>query len=166
MLWHAVVHGVERDEGAFRFRYLLDAMIVLGRADLVDWRVIAARLRSDEVSDARRAALWIRTAAWLSGVAVPPAIPAAGGRYDFGRALEWRFQVLRRARGFPRLGERLLVEGSRGELAMPVESPRQGRSVLHRLRRRVVNHVARATYLAWRSARRWPAERSRFSPVA
>jgi hypothetical protein len=64
--------------------------------------------------------------------------------------LRWRLAAWRRAAERPRLLEKLLDEGTRAELFLPMQEQVEGIGSGHRVRRRGATVVARSIYYAWR----------------
>jgi hypothetical protein len=161
LAWNAVAHAMEDDVAGFRlYRFLELAALVSGSAP-IDWATLVTRSATQEAFDADAGVLdqrlvmfnWIAAALAL----VPPEKRAIGldlPRFDLPELLEWRLAVLR-AR--PRLGRafagRLLAEGARSMVGMPLEQSPPTASRWGRLRRRAAAHVSRAALRGWRATR-------------
>jgi len=162
LAWNAVAHAMEDDVGGFRlYRFLELAALVSGGAP-IDWPTLAARSATTEVFDADAGVRdqrhvvfnWIAAALEL----VPPARRVIGlelPRFGVAELLEWRLAVLR---GRSRLGrafaDRLLAEGARSMIGMPLEPSPPTASRWGRIRRGMAANVSRAVLQGWRVTRR------------
>lgn len=159
--WNALAHAMEDDVAGFRlYRFLELAALVSSNAP-IDWTTLAARSVTPEVFDADAGVRDQRGVAfnWIAAALelVPPGRRGIGldiPKFDLRELLEWRLAVLR---GRPRLGRaftgRLLVEGARSMVGMPLEPSPPTASGWGRVRRRVAANVSRATLQGWRATR-------------
>jgi len=161
LTWGAIAHALgDVIVSGFRLRHFLEvAALIAGKAD-VDWGVVKARSTSGEVYDP------------VSGIAYPPLVilawldaalalvsvdlrPADLDRpaLDLIRLLEWRLAVFRSSswlRGA--LRERLLEEGPRALIGLPLGTSPESASWPKRIRRHAAGRASRVLFQAWRVA--------------
>ena len=148
LLWQALTHAdVTRPDG-WSLRYWLDAASVLA-AQPVEWETIAARLRSVPPRERVLAARWLDVACRLTGTVTPTTL-ATPSRLHLERLVSWRLSVLQGARRSRGWREKLLDEGTRTEVGLPLAPLVSGRAWPIHLRRRTATLIARAAYLGWR----------------
>jgi len=165
LLWHGITHALHAGPLGFRLCYFLDGAAILASGAPIDWDRMAARLAAGEDVDAWVARAWLRAAAEFSACELPASVRGAAAPFDIARALAWRLAVVARG-GAEGLGARLVEEGTRTELGLPVASVVEGTGSLTQSRRWVAGRVARLTYRAWRlTARNMAAGRSGCSRV-
>ena len=150
LLWHGLTHAVATGPHGFTLRYFLDGASILGSGVAVDWDRVAARLDAAEDVDSARARAWLGAAAVLAGVALPERVQRGTPPFHVARALAWRLTILGRGPD-EGLTARLLEEGTRSELGMPVAPVVTGTGAFKQTRRWVAGRVARAAYRAWRA---------------
>jgi hypothetical protein len=161
LAWNAAAHAMEDDVDGFRlYRFLELAALVSGSAP-IDWTTLAARSATGEVfdpdagvRDQRRVVFnWIAAALEL----VPPGRRVIGldlPTFNLTELLEWRLGVLRaRSRLGRAFAGRLLVEGGRSMVGMPLEPSPSTASRWGRIRRGVAARVSRAALHGWRVTR-------------
>ena len=156
LLWNAVAHAVvtaaDAGRSGVRLRYWLDPAALLASSTTIDWDRIRARLLSSECAFPDLARVWLRTASDLAGVALPE--DALGNeranRFDLERVLSWRLRVLARPDQKSRWVEKLLEEGARGEVSLPIEPPHRAASTPARLRHAVASRAARLWWVIHR----------------
>jgi hypothetical protein len=148
LLWQAITHADVARPAGWSLRYWLDAASVLA-AQPVEWDTIDRRLRSTVPPGRALALRWLSVAGLLAGADPPPAltplVPLA-----VERLISWRLAVL--ARGGSPMGwrEKLLDEGTRAEVGLPLAPLVSGRAWPIHVRRRSATLLARAAYVAWR----------------
>jgi hypothetical protein len=150
LLWHGLTHALSQGLNAWRLRFLLDGAAILAGDDAIAWDVIRARCDAAEV-DPVSALRWLGSAAQLAGVDLPALLRVDAGSFDVRRVLRWRLGVLARG-GDAGFTGRLLEEGTRVELGLPVTPVPDGVGSFRRTRRWVAGRLARVTYRAWRTA--------------
>jgi len=153
LMWHAIAHAQNDGVKVWRLRYFQDAAVLMTDDNLIDWEVIAERLKSSEIHDRTVSMRWLTAAAHLAGRPLPATLAPIPKSFPVLRMLRWRLAVLNRTAERPRLLEKLLEEGDRAELALPMQEQVAGIGPAQRIRRRAATVVARAIYLAWRTAR-------------
>ncbi|MEO8030072.1 MAG: nucleotidyltransferase family protein [Gemmatimonadota bacterium] len=153
LLWHAIAHAQVDGVKAWRLKYFQDAAVLMTDENAVDWDVIAERLNSAETPSRSQTMRWLAAAADLAGRAVPAELVPIPKPFPILRMLRWRLAVLNKTAERPRLMEKLLEEGDRAELALPMQEQVAGIGPAQRLRRRAATLVARGIYLFWRMAR-------------
>lgn len=153
LFWHTLTHLLGHGSEWFRLRSLLDLSSVWASEVPVDWEEICARLRSDEVSDAFGARLWLGAAQWLAAPQPPQSARFTGSlpQVHLRRLLVWRMSVLSQSQRLPQFSEKLLEESARAEFRAPLAPMAKGVGPLRNVRRRVASLTARATYLTWRA---------------
>lgn len=151
LLWHGLAHALDAGPRAFRLRYFLDGAAILAAGAALDWEELAARVSARAEVDPRLARAWLGAAARLAGRPLPPLLSDAQVSFDLVRTMAWRLAVLGRGGG-ARFGERLLEEGTRAELRLPVTPVVEGTGAFRRSRRWVAGRAARLAYRAWRAA--------------
>lgn len=161
LAWNAVGHAMEDCVEGFRLQRFLElAALVASRAE-IDWAVIAARSATSEafesvadIPDPQSVIYrWIAAA-----LALVPAEKRRTGldlpEFDLRELLAWRLAVLQVR---PRVGRafagRLLEEGTRSLVGMPLEASPPNASRSARIRRCVAGHISRMTFRGWRSMR-------------
>jgi len=148
LLWQALMHAdVTRPDG-WSLRYWLDAVSVLA-AQPVDWETIDVRLRAVPRRERALFLRWLATACRLSGTPAPATF-AASIPLDLERLVNWRLRVHAGANRLAGWREKLLDEGTRAEVGLPLAPLVRGRAWPIHVRRRTATLVARAGYLAWR----------------
>jgi hypothetical protein len=150
MLWHGLTHALQNHLFAWRLRFLLDGAVILAGDDGIAWDTLGARIDAGEL-DPVAATRWLDAAAQLAGVELPIPLRGNGTPFDVPLTLRWRLAVLRRG-GDAGFTGRLLEEGTRVELGLPVASVVKGTGSFRRMRRWVAGRVARLAYGAWRIA--------------
>ena len=153
LVWHAITHGLQHGPDAYRLRHFLDAAAILEPgAAAVDWSVIRDRLKAGEDAPAEVAWAWLAAAAWLGGLSTPPLPELRDGAAELplDRLLRWRLAVLRYLPFTNRMGERLIHEGTRAEVSMPLTPTVPGTPLWKRARRRSAAAAARIAFLLWR----------------
>ena len=150
MLWHGLTHALQNQLFAWRLRFLLDGAVILASNDGIVWDTLSARLDASEL-DPVAATRWLDAAAQLAGVEVRIPLRGNATPFDVPLALRWRLGVLCRGRDAGFTG-RLLEEGTRVELGLPVAPVVEGTGSFRRTRRWVAGRVARLAYVAWRTA--------------
>lgn len=149
MLWQALEHAVhDRTEG-FRLRRWLDAAVALRSGEPIDWELVAARLRTDAITDAPAGRAWLGAASQVAGVAVPREATGSVPPFDVRRALHWGLAVLSRRSPQSRVAIPLLEEGARGALGWPLSPGAPGRSRYVRARHRLAAAAARTCWRCW-----------------
>jgi hypothetical protein len=157
LFWHGTTHAVFHNAHAFRLRFFLDAASILATDTPLDWGIVEPRLDSAEVPGRERAVAWLGAAAWLAGTALPGEMSDGVPPFPLKRVLRWRLVVLKRLRLGGRMAEKLLDEGTRAEVGMPVTPAVRSRALPIRIRRRTAAFVARWSYYAWRALSRGEA---------
>jgi hypothetical protein len=161
LAWNAVAHAMEDDGAGFRlYRFLELAALVSGSAP-IDWATLISRSATQEAFDADAGVLDHRlvTLNWIAGALalVPPSRRMIGldlPRFDLPQLLEWRLAVLRaRSRLGRAFAGRLLAEGTRAMVGMPLEPSPPTASRWGRIRRGVAANVSRAALHGWRATR-------------
>jgi hypothetical protein len=161
LAWNAVAHAMEDDVGGFRlYRYLELAALVSSGAP-IDWPTLAARSATGEVFDAEAGVRDQRRVVfnWLAAALelVSPRRRVIGldlPTFDLAELLEWRLAVLRaRSRLGRAFSDRLLAEGARSMVGMPLEPSPPTASHWGRIRRAVAANVSRAALHGWRVTR-------------
>lgn len=161
LVWSAMVHALS-DEIAlgFRLQHFLEVAALVVEGAPVDWSIVEARSTTGEAHDPE------------NGIGYPPAVvlawldaalslvaadlrPAGLDRPDFdlGRLLQWRLLVLGysgRLKGS--LAERLLDEGARTLIGLPLRRPPGSASWPQRIRGRTAGRASRVLFQAWRMA--------------
>ena len=156
LFWHAVAHAVAHAEEygrvGTRLRYWLDPAALLASEASIDWERIRSRLGTRECADPARVRAWIRTASDLSGKPLPQnALGVLGGpSIDVVRMLSWRLRVFDRYEAGGRWAERLIEEGARAEVGLPLEPAHYRAKSFARARHAVAARAARL----WWTARR------------
>ncbi|MEO5814131.1 MAG: nucleotidyltransferase family protein [Gemmatimonadaceae bacterium] len=155
LFWHAIAHAVAHAEEYGRvgtkLRYWLDPAALLAANASIDWARVRARLETRECADPRLVRAWIRTAADLSGQALPAdALGHRGPAIDVVRMLSWRLRVFARYEPSHRWAERLIEEGARGETRLRHEPAHHAAASFARVRHAVAARAARL----WWSVRR------------
>jgi hypothetical protein len=150
LLWHSVVHAQHDGMSAWRLKCFQDAAVLMTDGGEVDWEVIAERLTSAEIRDREVTLRWLGAAADLAGRPLPEVLNPIPKPLPLGRLLRWRLAAWRKAAERPRLLEKLLDEGTRVELGLPMQEQATGIGPGQRVRRRSATVVARCIYLAWR----------------
>ncbi len=153
MLWHAISHAQQDGINAWRLRCFQDAATLMTEDADLDWEVIADRLNSAEIRDRSTTVRWLAAGAELAGRPLPESIGAPPRPFPALRMLRWRLAAFRKAGERPRLLEKLLDEGTRAELSLPMQEQVAGTGSRLRFRRRSATVVARSLYYAWRIAR-------------
>ncbi len=164
MAWSAIAHGTADAARGFRLDRFLEVAALVADGAPVDWTVVSDRSRSTEAvgpgippGDANAVVLgWLAAALALGSRADPPATLGRPA-FNLRGLLEWRLAILRTrsrlGRGF---AERLLQEGPRALIGLPVQSSPAEASWSNRVRRRVAGHASRMMFRAWRATRRGP----------
>ena len=151
LMWHGVTHSLEAGDSVdgFRMRHFLDAASIITVDERIDWREIERRLHGDEVAPRDLAQRWLNAAGWLAGRPLPRALVGTGGPLPLGRMLNWRRRAL--VGGVPATAfrERLLEEGTRGELGWGITPGVPGTPLWKRFRRRSAALAARGAYRLW-----------------
>ncbi|HTO73556.1 MAG TPA: nucleotidyltransferase family protein [Gemmatimonadales bacterium] len=153
MLWHSIIHAQHDGINAWRLKCFQDAATLMTEDADIDWEIIAERLNSVEIRDRGASVRWLTAGAELAGRPLPPSITQVPRPFPLLRVLRWRLAALRRAGERPRLLEKLLDEGTRAELRLPMQEQVAGIGSGLRVRRRSATLVARSIYYAWRIAR-------------
>ncbi len=150
LLWNAVAHSVKTllqiGAPAVRLVRWLDAAALLGADTSIDWDRIRARVDSPEVTRPDLVRIWFHTAAVLGGRPLPPNVlgemsPAPA--VNLVRLLAWRLRVTSRHPSPNRWREKLLVEGTRGEMRLPPEPAAEGASIYTGARHAAATRAAR-----------------------
>ncbi len=152
LMWHGATHALRHGLPAYRLRFLLDSASILASKASIDWNLIEPRLDTEEVPGRRRTIAWLGAAAWLAGTELPDEYSRGITPLPLQRILRWRLSVARRFRFGGRMAEKLLHEGTRCEVGMPLTPVVEGTSLPIRARRRTAAFVARVAYLCWRMA--------------
>lgn len=161
LAWSAVGHAMEDGVEGFRLQRFLElAALVSGGAE-IDWAVLAARSTTTEAFDSdanvpdHRLVIFTWIAAALALVPVEKRrigldLPA----FDLRELLAWRLAVLQvQSRVGRAFAGRLLDEGTRSLVGMPLEASPPNASRSARIRRRVAGWVSRAALRGWRITR-------------
>ena len=151
LVWQALTHADVAGSAGWSFRYWLDAASVIA-VQPVDWATIAARLGATNTGGRRLALSWLSAAFRLAGTESPPEVRAPDPP-SLERIVAWRLAVFARSEGLPGWREKLLDEGTRASVGLPLAPLVGGRAWPIHLRRRAASLAARTTYLAWRCAR-------------
>jgi len=151
LLWQALTHADVTGPDGWSLRYWLDAASVLA-AQPVDWNTIDSRLQSVPARVRTLALRWLSVACRLAGTAAPPLLTPPVP-FHVERLVTWRLLVL--AGGGTPLGwkEKLLDEGTRSEVGLPLAPLVSGRAWPIHVRRRSATLLARTAYLVWRPIR-------------
>jgi hypothetical protein len=150
LLWHSIVHAQNDGINGWRLKCFQDAAVLMGEDSGVDWEMIGERLKSAEIKDRSGAMRWLAAGADLAGRPLPEQLAPLPKPFPVLRMLRWRLAAWRRAAERPRLLEKLLDEGTRAELFLPMQEQVEGIGSGHRVRRRGATVVARSIYYAWR----------------
>lgn len=150
LLWHAIAHAQHDGINAWRLKCFQDAAVLMTEDSDIDWELIADRLNSVEIKDRTRTMRWLAASADLAGRPLPENLAPIPKAFPLLRMLRWRLAAWRRAAERPRLLEKLLDEGTRAELALPMQEQVAGIGSGQRVRRRSATVVARSLYYAWR----------------
>jgi len=152
LVWSALTHADVADSAGWSLRYWLDAASVIA-AQPVDWATIAARLATAATGSRTLALSWLSVAFRLAGAECPPEVRAQDPPHLEGM-VAWRLAALSRFGRLRGWRDKLLDEGTRASVGLPLASLVGGRAWPIHLRRRAACLAARSTYLAWRYARR------------
>jgi hypothetical protein len=161
LAWNAAAHAMEDDDDGFRlYRFLELAALVNGNAP-IDWALLTTRSATHEAFDADAGVLDRRRVVynWIAGaLALVPAERRANGMdlpgFDLHELLTWRLDVFRVRSSLGRaFAGRLLVEGTRSIVGMPLERSPATASRWGRIRRGVAANVSRAALRGWRATR-------------
>ena len=148
LLWHALTHAeVGRPDG-WSLRYWLDAVSVLA-AQPADWGIIEIRLRDVTRRERALALRWLSVACRLAGAAAPPDLTAEAP-IAMERLVSWRLAVLANGRLSAGWTEKLLDEGTRTEVGLPLAPLVSGRAWPIHVRRRSAAFLARSAHFIWR----------------
>lgn len=161
LAWSAVAHAMEDDAAGFRLHRFLEVAALVSSGAQIDWATVAARSVTQEAFDSGAGVPDHRLVVfnWIAAaLALVPAERRPIGldlpEFDLHELLAWRLAVLKAG---PRLGQafvrRLLAEGTRSLIGMPLEPSPPEASRWGRIRRRVAGHVGRATFRGWRATR-------------
>lgn len=150
LLWHSIAHAQNDGVNAWRLKCFQDAAVLMTDDDEIDWEMIADRLKSVEIKDRTLTMRWLGAAAELAGRPLPEALAPLPRPFPLLRILRWRLAVWRRTAERPRLLDKLLDEGTRAELHLPMQEQVAGIGPGQRLRRRSATMVARSFYYLWR----------------
>jgi hypothetical protein len=150
MFWLTLTHAAHDGLRAYCLRYLLDAAVLMASGEPIYWDVIAERLEANEIPERKAVIRWLLAATDLAGVSLPAGLGPMPRPFPMLRVLEWRLSVFRRAGDRPRLLEKLLEEGLRAEVGMPMQELVKGKELALQARRRTASVVARGAYYAWR----------------
>jgi hypothetical protein len=162
LAWGAAAHAMEDDVAGFRLARFLEVTALASGDAPIEWPVLRERSTTGEAFDAdvrvpdQQAVIYNWLGASLSlVVAEKRPTGAAIPDFDLGSLLAWRLAVLRAA---PRLGralvDRLLSEGARSLVGLPLEPSPPGASTWGRVRRGVAGRISRAAFGVWLAARR------------
>ncbi len=149
LLWQAVTHADVTWPAGWSLRYWLDAASVLA-AQPVEWKIIDARLHAATPRERAPALRWLSVASGLAGITQPAAL-AAALPLELERLVSWRLAVLAGAGRSASWREKLLDEGTRAEVGLPLAPLVSGRAWPIHVRRRTATVFARSAYLVWRS---------------
>jgi hypothetical protein len=158
LLWHGLTHALHHGPSGFRLRFFLDGAAILASRAAIDWDRIEARLAAGEDVDASVARAWLRAAADLAGCDLPASVRGPSAPFDIARAFAWRLAVVPRG-GHEGFTGRLLEEGTRVELGLPVTPVVEGTGPFKQARRWVAGRLARLAYRTWRASARNVASR-------
>jgi Uncharacterised nucleotidyltransferase len=159
LVWQALAHAVQDGANGCRLKDFLNVAAVLAEQPPIAWGVVEERIVSGEVRDRihgrpvspSRIRRWLASAADLGGASLPAALVSAG-RLDLDHLLLWRGMILGSRLGRSVRG-RLLEEGVRVEIPMPLTPAVKGTGFARQARRRSTSLIARALYVAWRAWR-------------
>lgn len=161
LAWNAIAHAMEDEAAGFRLHRFLEVAALVSNGAPIDWAIVRARSATEEAFDPATGVphqdviirRWIGAALALVATEKRPT-ELDVSRFDLGELLAWRLAVLgaRPRIGRP-LAERLLAEGVRTLVGLPVEGSPRGASPWGRSRRRVAGRVSRATFGVWRATR-------------
>jgi hypothetical protein len=150
LFWLTLTHAVHDGLRAYCLRYLLDAAVLMASHEPIYWDVIAERLEANEIPSRDALLRWLQAAADLAGISLPARLGPMPRPFPMLRLLEWRLIAFRRAGDRPRLLEKLLEEGLRAEVGMPMQELVKGKDLALHARRRTASVVARGAYYGWR----------------
>jgi hypothetical protein len=159
IVWSAIAHGLADGIRGFRLERFLEVAALVSGAAPVDWPTIRERSESREACHpstpaGAEAALPL---GWLNAALVfvdSPLRPAAlaGPGIDLTGLMEWRLLVLRARQRLGRaFTERLMEEGPRILLGLPIRESPPDTSWPGRLRRRTAGRASRVLFRAWRA---------------
>jgi hypothetical protein len=148
LLWQAITHAEVTEPSGWSLRHWLDAAAVLA-AQPVEWETVEARLQSMTPHERGLALRWLSVAVRLAGAAPPPTlIPPVP--FAVERLASWRVAVFAGISRSATWKEKLLEEGTRAEVGLPLAPLVGGRAWPIHVRRRSATVLARAAYLTWR----------------
>ncbi len=163
LVWSAVAHGVADETRGFRLDRFLEVAALVADDAPIDWDLVRARSRSPEVAEpgttpaeTEAAVLgWLDTALTLGSSGARRLRPPGTQPFDLGGLLEWRLAILRSRHRFGRgFAERLLQEGPRALIGLPLQGSPAGAPLPNRIRRGFAGRASRVLFGAWRVARR------------
>lgn len=161
--WSAVAHAMEDAVDGFRLARFLEFAALAGNDAPIDWAVLAGRRNSPEVFDPEAGVTdpalvinnWLGATLALVAEEHRPAgldVP----RFNLAELIAWRLDVLRARQTLGRpLTERLLTEGVRTAVGLPLELAPSMASRWAKMRRPVAGTASRAAFRMWRATRRY-----------
>ena len=161
LAWNAIAHAMEDEAAGFCLHRFLEVAALVSNGAPIDWAILVERSATQEAFDARAAVTDRRRVVfnWIAGAL---ALVAAERRpigldlpeFDLRELLAWRLAVLRARPRFGRaFAGRLLAEGTRSLVGMPLEQSPPGAARWGRIRRRVAGQVSRLAVRGWRAMR-------------
>jgi Uncharacterised nucleotidyltransferase len=162
LAWNAVAHAMEDTIEGFRLARFLELAALVSNDAPIEWAILASRSETAEAFDpavgvadpATVVGNWLGAALALvadehqpTGLDVP--------RFDLAELITWRLAMLRARPMLGRaLAERLLAEGARTAVGLPLELSPTTASRWGRARRPVAGIASRTAFRLWRATRR------------
>lgn len=161
LVWSALAHALEDEVEGFRLGRFLEVSALMAHHAEIDWPTVSNRLETAEgsaavpagVSGGAVARRWLGCASEL--LATEQRAPSGSIEpFPLAQLLEWRLALLRRRRWLGRAGtERLLEEGGRAMIGLPLQPALAGTPWYPRARRRAAGFGGRVAFATWRVVR-------------